>query len=92
MIRILESQKGVFGNYLVLILFVIRIPKVGIFYSISDGLEHKGSNRPSLTRNPRLATVHHLVREGRTSTFSVPMTFAGPSKQVHDTYPRHANA
>ena len=35
----MESEKGVFGNYLVLILFVIRIPQVGIFYKLLLALD-----------------------------------------------------
>ena len=52
---------------------------------LTDGPEREDSNPSSLTGNPRLATVHHLVREGRTSPVTGPMTFVSPSNQVYGT-------
>ena len=48
--------------------------------------------RPSLAGKPLGTGTNHLVGEGRTSPFSASMTFAGPSRQVHDTHSRPANA
>ena len=44
------------------------------------------------SQETRLITMHLLVKQHITSPFSTPMTFADPCKQVHDTYPRPANA
>ena len=56
------------------------------------GLSAKARTQRLHTGAPRHATMHHLMSKGRTSPSSAPMTFAGPSKQVHETHPRPANA